>query len=76
MTLKKGWGHRNRNVAWVNWDNIGKTKDKRGLGVREIEMFNVVLLGKWKWIGEIKKWIVESYFRIKLWFLEEFRWQN
>lgn len=38
-----------RKMAWVRWSRICLPKDQCGLGVRNMEIFNVSLLGKWKW---------------------------
>jgi len=43
------WGSENRKIAWVAWDKICQPKDKGGLGVIDIEKFNLALLGKWIW---------------------------
>jgi len=33
----------------VKWTNICKPKDKGGLGIKDIQLFNEALLKKWKW---------------------------
>lgn len=38
-----------RGMYWVAWDKICKPKEEGGLGVKNIELFNVALLAKWKW---------------------------
>jgi len=43
------WGSEKRKIAWVAWDKICQSKDKGGLGVIDIEKFNLALLGKWIW---------------------------
>ena len=44
-----GWGHEGRRIAWVKWENMCKTKEEGGLGIKDLRMFNMALLGKWKW---------------------------
>lgn len=36
-------------IAWVNLDDICKSKKLGGLSVRDLWLVNLVLLGKWKW---------------------------
>lgn len=36
-------------MYWVAWDKVFKFKEKGGLGVKNIELFNIALLAKWKW---------------------------
>jgi len=36
-------------IAWVSWTIICKSKEEGGLGIKEIETFNKVLLAKWMW---------------------------
>ncbi|CAJ2670830.1 unnamed protein product [Trifolium pratense] len=38
-----------RKVCWVSWDRICQPKEKGGLGVKNLELFNSSLLCKWKW---------------------------
>lgn len=38
-----------RKTSRVSWDNICKSKKEGGLGVKDLEAFNVTLLSKWKW---------------------------
>ena len=33
----------------VNWKNVTKSKDKGGLGIRNLELLNRGVLGKWAW---------------------------
>jgi len=44
-----GWGHEGRKIAWVRWEHICRTKEDGGLGVKDLDKFNIALLGKWKW---------------------------
>jgi hypothetical protein len=38
-----------KKLGWVNWDHICLPKEQGGLGVKNLELFNVALLSKWKW---------------------------
>lgn len=38
-----------RKIAWVSWDHCCKPKSEGGLGVKDLESFNLALLGKWRW---------------------------
>lgn len=38
-----------RKIAWVGWDQCCKPKSEGGLGLRDLESFNLALLGKWRW---------------------------
>ncbi|XP_019447298.1 PREDICTED: uncharacterized protein LOC109350521 [Lupinus angustifolius] len=44
------WGNKNggKGVAWVSWVEVCKPKSLGGLGVKDIQAFNLALLGKWK----------------------------
>jgi len=44
-----GWGLKGRKIAWVAWNKVCEPKEKRGLGVIDIRMFNYAILGKWIW---------------------------
>jgi len=44
-----GWGKEKRSISWVNWKNVCKLREERGLGLRDIGSFNIALLAKWKW---------------------------
>ncbi|GAU45706.1 hypothetical protein TSUD_86820 [Trifolium subterraneum] len=45
------WGGRidNKKVCWVKWDQICLSKEREGLGVKNLELFILALLSKWKW---------------------------
>ncbi|GKV19324.1 hypothetical protein SLEP1_g29604 [Rubroshorea leprosula] len=45
------WGgsEENKRISWVGWDSVCKSKEEGGLGVKNLGIFNVALLGKWRW---------------------------
>ena len=63
-----GWGVEGRKIAWVQWEKLYQNKKEGGLGIQDIKVFNIALLGKWKWrlvtkkIG-LQKDILESKYR-------------
>ncbi|GAU21373.1 hypothetical protein TSUD_189600 [Trifolium subterraneum] len=36
-------------IAWVSWSNVCRPKSEGGLGVCDLRMVNLALLGKWRW---------------------------
>ena len=36
-------------MAWVSWENICKPKAVGGLGIKNLQKFNVALVAKWRW---------------------------
>jgi len=38
-----------RKVSWVKWDDAYLPKAQGRLGIKNVESFNKVLLGKWRW---------------------------
>ena len=44
-----GGGPENNKIAWIKWDKVCLPKEKGGLGVKDINTFNLALLGKWRW---------------------------
>jgi hypothetical protein len=53
VTIQKnflwGGGAVEKKMCWVSWDRICQPKNKRGLGLKNLELFNSSLLCKWKW---------------------------
>jgi hypothetical protein len=46
-----GGGSDSKKMCWVSWDRICQPKDRSGLGVKNLELFNNSLLCKGKWRG-------------------------
>ena len=44
-----GGGPEQNKIAWVKWETVCLPKEKGGLGIKDINSFNLALLGKWKW---------------------------
>jgi hypothetical protein len=44
-----GCGIAAKKICWVKWDQICLPKARGGLGVKNLDLFNLALLGKWKW---------------------------
>lgn len=46
------WGGANgsKKICWVAWKDACKPKMEGGLGVRDLRLVNLALLGKWRWI--------------------------
>ena len=36
-------------IAWIKWEIVCLPKDKGGLGIKDLNTFNIALLGKWRW---------------------------
>ncbi|MCH90777.1 ribonuclease H protein, partial [Trifolium medium] len=61
-----GGGLDRKKVCWVSWDRICQPKDKGGLGLKNLELFNASLLCKWKWrclIDKVAPWYELLRFR-------------
>ncbi|XP_068504626.1 uncharacterized protein [Phaseolus vulgaris] len=43
------WGKDNKHISWVRWENVCKSQEEGGLGVKDVRKFNRALLAKWKW---------------------------
>ena len=61
------WGgdQEQNKIAWVKWETVCLPKEDGGLGVKDINSFNLSLLGKWKWNlfhsqGELWARVLES----------------
>ncbi|CAL0333597.1 unnamed protein product [Lupinus luteus] len=44
-----GKGEGSKGVSWVRWELVCRTKEGGGLGVKNLSLFNLALLGKWRW---------------------------
>jgi hypothetical protein len=44
-----GGGMEGNKMCWVSWDQVCQPKEKGGLGIKNMELFNDSLLCKWKW---------------------------
>ena len=60
-----GGGANHNKIAWVNWEAVCLPKESGGLGIKDINKFNLALLGKWKWNlfhhhGELWAKVLES----------------
>ena len=44
-----GGGFLERKLHLINWDSVCQSKEKGGLGIRNLSNFNRPLLGKWSW---------------------------
>jgi hypothetical protein len=68
MMSKFWWGHKGYDVrvAWLNWSKMGRAKEKDGLGFRDIELFNLALLGKqgWRLVQHLES-LMEKVFKEK-----------
>lgn len=38
-----------RRIQWVSWKKIYRPKESERLGVMDVELFNKILICKWKW---------------------------
>ncbi|GLT68412.1 hypothetical protein SLA2020_406460, partial [Shorea laevis] len=45
------WGGNggDRKIAWVRWEKVCTSRKDGGLGVKDLDRFNMALLGKWRW---------------------------
>ena len=44
-----GGGIDQNKIAWVKWETVCLPKEKGSLGIKDIDTFNIALLGKWRW---------------------------
>lgn len=38
-----------RKISWVSWGVVCRPREEGGLGVRNLFIFNLALIGKWRW---------------------------
>jgi len=38
-----------KKIVWIKWETVCLPKEKGELGLKDINTFNLALLGKWKW---------------------------
>ena len=60
-----GGGPDHKKIAWIKWESVCLPKEKGGLGIKDIDTFNLALVGKWKWQlmqekGELWTRVLES----------------
>jgi hypothetical protein len=48
MLQRFWWGSKENEskIAWMSWDQMGRAKDKGGMGFKDLESFNFALLDK------------------------------
>ncbi|MCH85285.1 LINE-1 reverse transcriptase like, partial [Trifolium medium] len=44
-----GGGLEEKKLCWIKWEQVCLPKDSGGLGIKDLELFNMALLCKWKW---------------------------
>ena len=44
-----GGGPDQNKIAWIRWESVCLPKEKGGLGIKDVNNFNLALLGKWGW---------------------------
>ncbi|GKV02024.1 hypothetical protein SLEP1_g14511 [Rubroshorea leprosula] len=51
------WGGKEgyRKIAWVSWEKVCRSRKEGGLGVKDLDRFNMALLGKWRWRLVVEK---------------------
>jgi len=60
-----GWGSEGKKIPWVAWNKICALVEAGGSSIRDIDIFNIALLAKWKWrlgseeVGDCKN-VIES----------------
>lgn len=45
------WGgyESSKKISWVIWKKVCSPKERGGLGIKDLDLFNLSLLGKWRW---------------------------
>lgn len=69
------WGgdEAHRKIAWVSWKTICLPKSQGGLGIKNLEAFNIALLSKWRWkclVGGDSLWhqvLLSKYGNLSRW---------
>jgi len=65
-------GVRGQKLCWVSWRKVCHPKIKGGLGVKNVKLFNLSLLAKWKWRlisndqSLWKRLFMDKYGRVKI----------
>jgi hypothetical protein len=49
MEFLWGGARGSRRICWVNWNKVCQPKSKGGLGVKDLRVFNLCPLAKWRW---------------------------
>ena len=44
-----GWGSKGRKIVWASWNKVCESRDDGGLGMIDLRVFKLALLGKWIW---------------------------
>jgi len=44
-----GWGAEGRKITWASWKKVCMPREFGGLGIVDLKLFNLALLGKWIW---------------------------
>jgi hypothetical protein len=49
LKISYGGSDEARKIHWVKWERVCKPKEEGRLGIRDLSVFNIALLGKWRW---------------------------
>ncbi|CAL0303504.1 unnamed protein product [Lupinus luteus] len=44
-----GRGEESKGIHWVKWETVCRSREDGGLGIKNLKLFNLSLLGKWRW---------------------------